>query len=81
MTGVLLQLCKECLGKNYPQHSSAHDLSGAYQRHMLPIILAAAQAAKDECRQIQNITRKIVTSQVSSCKERPVPRHTLAKQK
>jgi hypothetical protein len=30
--------------KNYPQHSSTHDLSGAYQHQMLPIILAAVQA-------------------------------------
>jgi hypothetical protein len=49
--------------KNCPRHSSAHDLSGAYQRRILPIILAAAQAAKDKCQQIQDITRKIVTSQ------------------
>ncbi len=49
--------------KNYPQHSSAHDLSGAYQRQMLPIILAAVQAAEDECQQIKDIARKIVTSQ------------------
>jgi hypothetical protein len=49
--------------KNYPQHSSAHDLSGAYQRHMLPIIIAAVQAAKEKCQQIQDIARTIVTSQ------------------
>ncbi len=49
--------------KNYPQHSSAHDLSGVYQRRMLPVILTAAQAAKDECQQIQDIACKIVTSQ------------------
>jgi hypothetical protein len=49
--------------KNYPQHSSTHNLSGAYQRRMLPVILAAVQAAKNECQQIQDITRKIVTSQ------------------
>jgi hypothetical protein len=28
--------------KNHPQHSSAHNLSGAYQRRMLLVILAAA---------------------------------------
>ena len=33
--------------KNYPNHSMAHDLSGSYQRRMLPIILAAAQSAED----------------------------------
>jgi hypothetical protein len=49
--------------KNYPQHLSAHNLSRVYQCHMLPVILAAAQAAKDECQQIQDIARKIVTSQ------------------
>ena len=49
--------------KNYPQHLSAHDLSGAYQQCMLPVILAAGQAAKDECQQIQDIACKIVTSQ------------------
>jgi hypothetical protein len=30
---------------------------------MLPVVLKAAQAAKDECQQIQNIAGKIVTSQ------------------
>jgi hypothetical protein len=49
--------------KNYPQHSSAHDFSGAYQCSMLPIILAAVQATKDKCQQIQDIACKIVTSQ------------------
>jgi hypothetical protein len=49
--------------KNYPQHLSAHDLSKAYQHRMLPVILVAAQAAKDECQQIQDIACKIVTSQ------------------
>ncbi len=49
--------------KNYPQHSSAHNLSGAYQRRVLPVILAAVQAAKDKCQQIQDISRKIITSQ------------------
>ncbi len=49
--------------KNYPQHLSAHDLSGTYQHRMLPVILAAAQAAEDECQQIQDIAHKLVTSQ------------------
>jgi hypothetical protein len=49
--------------KNYPQHSSIYDLSGANQHRMLQIILAAAQAAKDKCQQIQDIACKIVTSQ------------------
>jgi len=49
--------------KNYPNHSMAHDLSSAYQRRQLAIILQAAQAAEDECNQIQDIARKIVSSQ------------------
>ena len=49
--------------KNYPNHSMAHDLSSAYQRRQLSIILQAAQAAEDECNQIQEIARKIVSSQ------------------
>jgi hypothetical protein len=47
----------------YPQHSSPHDLAGAYQCQMFPVILAAVQAAGDKCQQIQDIARKIVTSQ------------------
>jgi hypothetical protein len=39
----------------YPGHSTVHDLCGAYQRAQLPIILAAAQAAKDEVKQMQDI--------------------------
>jgi hypothetical protein len=39
----------------YPGHSTIHDLRGAYQRAQLPIILAAAQAAKDEVKQMQDI--------------------------
>jgi hypothetical protein len=49
--------------KNYPQHSSTHDCFGAYQRCILPIILAAVQGAKDKCQQIQDIACKVVTSQ------------------
>jgi hypothetical protein len=49
--------------KMYPYHSTVHDLLGSYQRHMLPIILAAAQAAKDECKQFQDIERGMLASQ------------------
>ena len=49
--------------KNYPNHSMAHNLSSAYQRRQLSVILQAAQAAEDKCNQIQEIARKIVSSQ------------------
>ncbi len=39
--------------KMYPNHSTVHDLSGSYQHCMLPVILVAAQAAKDKCKQFQ----------------------------
>ncbi len=39
----------------YPQHSTVHDLNSAYQCSQLAIILAAAQAAEDEVKQMQDI--------------------------
>ena len=47
----------------YPMHSVVHNLAGAYQRQQLPIILAAAQAAEDECKHIQDVARGMLQSQ------------------
>ena len=44
----------------YPLHSTVHNLDGAYQRHQLSIILAAAQAAKDEVKGVQDIARGVL---------------------
>jgi hypothetical protein len=42
----------------YPQHSMVHNLNGsAYQQSQLVLILATAQAAKDEVKQMQDIAR------------------------
>jgi hypothetical protein len=41
----------------YPNHSTVHDLNGAYQRSQLPIIFAAATAAEEEVKQMQEIAR------------------------
>ena len=47
----------------YPMHSAVHNLSGAYQRQQMPIILAAAQSAEDECKHIQDVARGMLQSQ------------------
>jgi hypothetical protein len=47
----------------YLHHSTVHDLLGSYQRCMLPVILAAAQAAEDECKQFQDIACGMLASQ------------------
>ncbi len=39
----------------YPLHSTVHALNGSYQHQQLAIILRAAQAAKDEVHQVQDI--------------------------
>jgi hypothetical protein len=44
----------------YPAHSTVHNLNGAYQRQQLPVILAAAQAAKDEVKGVQDIARGLL---------------------
>jgi hypothetical protein len=44
--------CFRCM---YPMHSTVHNLYGAYQCQQLPIILAAAQAAKDKVKGVQDI--------------------------
>ncbi len=41
----------------YPQHSMVHSLNGSYHRSQLGVILAAAQAAEDEVKQMQDIAR------------------------
>ncbi len=41
----------------YSNHSTLHNLTGMYQRSQLAIILAAAQAAKDKVKQMQDIAR------------------------
>ncbi len=43
----------------YPNHADVHDLSSAVQCAKLPIIFAAAQLAKDEVHQLQDITRSV----------------------
>ena len=47
----------------YPNHSLVHDLSGSYQRRTMSVILSAAQAAEDECKQFQDIARGMLASQ------------------
>jgi hypothetical protein len=49
--------CFHCM---YQAHSTAHNLNGAYQRQQLPIILAAAHAAKDEVEGVQEIARGLL---------------------
>jgi hypothetical protein len=44
-----------CFRRLYPAHSTIHNLNGAYQCQQLPTILAAAQAAKDEVKGVQDI--------------------------
>ncbi len=44
----------------YPLHSTIHNLDGAYQRQQLSIILAAAQAAEDEVKSMQDIARGLL---------------------
>jgi hypothetical protein len=46
----------------YPNHSTVQDLDGSYQRHMLPTVLAAVQAAEDDRNQIQEIARSMLVS-------------------
>ena len=41
----------------YPQQSMVHNLNGSYQRSQLVVILAAAQAAEDKVKQMQDIAR------------------------
>jgi hypothetical protein len=47
----------------YLNHFVVHDLDGAYQHRMLPVILAAAQEAEDAKNQIQDIAYGMLTSQ------------------
>ncbi len=47
----------------YLNHSTLHNLDGAYQCRMLTIILTAAQAAEDERNQIQEIACRVLVSQ------------------
>ena len=47
----------------YPNHSLVHDLLGSYQRRMMSVILSAAQAAENECKQFQDIARGMLASQ------------------
>jgi hypothetical protein len=47
----------------YPHHSTVHDLLGSYQRCMLPVIFAVAQAAGDKCKQFQDIACGMLASQ------------------
>jgi hypothetical protein len=49
--------CFRCM---YQAHSTFHNLNGAYQRAQLPIILAAAQAAEDEVKGVQEIARGLL---------------------
>jgi hypothetical protein len=44
----------------YSAHSTVHNLHGAFQRQQLPIILAAAQAAEDEVKGVQEIARGLL---------------------
>ena len=44
----------------YPAHSTVHNMNGAYQRQQLPVILAAAQAAEDEVKGVQDIARGLL---------------------
>ncbi len=49
--------CFPCL---YPAHLTIHNLNGAYQCQQLPTILAAAQAAEDEVKGVQDIARGLL---------------------
>ncbi len=49
-----------CFRRMYPAHSTVHNLNSAYQRQQLPVILAAAQAAKDEVKGVQDIARGLL---------------------
>jgi len=49
--------------KMYPNYLLVHDLSGSYQHRMMSVILSAAQAAEDECKQFQDIARGMLGSQ------------------
>jgi hypothetical protein len=49
-----------CFRRMYPMHLTIHDLNGAYQHQQLPIILAAAQAAKDKVKGMQDIARGLL---------------------
>jgi hypothetical protein len=49
-----------CFQRMYPAHSTVHNLNGAYQRQQLPVILAAAQAAEDEVKGVQDIARGLL---------------------
>jgi hypothetical protein len=51
------------LQQNYANHSTVHDLDGAYQCRMLPVILAAAHEAEDARNQIQDIACGMLASQ------------------
>ena len=44
----------------YPAHSTVHNLNDAYQWQQLPVILAAAQAAKDKVKGVQDIARGLL---------------------
>jgi hypothetical protein len=47
----------------YPNHADVHNLSSTAQRAKLPIILAAAQLAKDEVHQLQDIACSVTGGQ------------------
>jgi hypothetical protein len=49
--------CFHCM---YQAHSTVHNLNGAYQSQQLPIILAAAHAAKDKVKGMQEIARGLL---------------------
>jgi hypothetical protein len=49
-----------CFCRLYPMHSTIHNLNGMYQCQQLPIILAAAQAAKDKVKGMQDIARGLL---------------------
>ena len=49
-----------CFRRMYPAHSTVHNMNGAYQCQQLPVILAAAQAAEDEVKGVQDIARGLL---------------------
>jgi hypothetical protein len=51
----------------YPQHSNVHDLTSAYQRNQLALILAATVAAKEEVKQMQDIARGMMGQGFYKC--------------
>jgi hypothetical protein len=51
----------------YPQHSNVHDLTSAYQCNQLAFILAAAVAAKEEVKQMQDIARSMIGQGFYKC--------------